>query len=274
VASSSVSTGSSVSIGSSVSTVRRGRHTGRGQWSRPFLSVIEQAASGPRLALGRGYARRGQVLSVQVAPGSVTARVQGSRVTPYKVAVGLAPHPSPVWAEVEETLARQALYCAALLAGQVPPDLGPVLAAAGAGLFPRTVQDLRMTCSCSDARLPCKHLVAACCVLAELFDADPFELLHWRGRAREPLLVRLRQLRALPQPDPDHRLVSVSADPIDAAPVSAQRFWDSPTPPLTLEPGPQLPADLVLRQLPRPSPALGGGSLLDWLHGLYRSLPD
>jgi uncharacterized Zn finger protein len=52
---------------------------GESWWSKRFLAVLESFALGTRLTRGRAYARKGQVLSVDVGPGKVTASVQGSR---------------------------------------------------------------------------------------------------------------------------------------------------------------------------------------------------
>jgi hypothetical protein len=49
----------------------------------------------------------------------------------------------------------------------------PRIALTGTPLFPRTVGDLDMRCSCPDWEVPCKHLAAVCYVLAEEFDRDP-----------------------------------------------------------------------------------------------------
>ncbi|MEV4759419.1 SWIM zinc finger family protein [Micromonospora sp. NPDC049559] len=168
---------------------------GRSWWSRRFLDVLESFALGTRLTRGRSYARAGQVLSVDVAPGRVSASVQGSRPAPYRVTIGLRPFPEPLWARIEALLAAQALFSARLLAGDLPPELEQVFAEAGAPLFPAGVAELAMSCDCPDFAVPCKHLAATFYLLAEAFDADPFQLLHWRGRARTALLARLRELR-------------------------------------------------------------------------------
>ncbi|MGI5214138.1 SWIM zinc finger family protein [Plantactinospora sp. CA-290183] len=168
---------------------------GQSWWSRRFVDVLESFALGTRLTRGRSYARTGQVLSLDVAPGLVTAVVQGSRSTPYRVSIGLPPFPEPVWARLETLLATQALFSARLLAGDVPPELERVFAEAGAPLFPATIGALALRCDCPDFAVPCKHLAASFYLLAEAFDADPFQLLHWRGRDRTRLLARLRALR-------------------------------------------------------------------------------
>jgi uncharacterized Zn finger protein len=167
---------------------------GKSWWSKRFIEVME-SIGGNRLTRGRSYARAGQVLELAVSPGEVTAAVQGSRRQPYRVTVGLARFPEPVWETVEHALAEQAIYSARLLAGEMPPDIEDVFAAAGAPLFPQRLSDVRMSCSCPDHAQVCKHLAATFYLLAEACDDDPFQILHWRGRDREALLSRLRSLR-------------------------------------------------------------------------------
>ncbi|MEH1098772.1 SWIM zinc finger family protein [Micromonospora sp. CPCC 205561] len=169
---------------------------GRSWWSRRFLEVLESFALGTRLTRGRSYARAGQVVSLEVAPGTVSAVVQGSRAQPYEVTIALTPFPAELWARVEAELAAQAFFSARLLAGDLPPELEQLFAATGAPLFPAGMAELRQRCSCPDFAVPCKHLAATFYLLAEAFDADPFQLLHWRGRSRVGLLDRLRVLRA------------------------------------------------------------------------------
>ena len=231
---------------------------------------------GSRLTRGRNYARRGQVISLEVRPGEVRAKVQGSRVRPYDVRIGLAAFSQLVWAKAEIALSEQALPSAKLLAGEVPPELEDLFAAAGAPLFPRTVHELDQHCSCPDDFVPCKHLAATFYLLAEAFDDDPFLILRWRGRDREALLGRLRELRADgPVEEPTER-TSPSAGTALALSELAQpapgvdRFWQ-PAPPLpprppvlTVEP------DLLLRQLPVPNAALGGQALVERLRAAYQ----
>jgi len=123
--------------------------------------VLESFAMGGRLDRGRNYARRGQVISLDVLPGEVRAQVQGSRVRPYRVTIGLAAFSKLVWAKAEIALSEQALPSAKLLAGEVPPELEEIFAQAGAPLFRRAARELDQRCSCPDGFVPCKHLVAA-----------------------------------------------------------------------------------------------------------------
>ena len=165
-------------------------------WSRRFISVLESYGMSGRLARGRSYARAGQVLDFELSQGKVTARVQGSRVRPYQVRIGVLPLTTAQWRRVQDRLASQALFRAKLLAGEMPREIEEVFAECGTPLFPRSPADLDMHCSCPDWEVPCKHLAAVCYVLAEEFDRDPFGMLAWRGKARDELLAALRRIRA------------------------------------------------------------------------------
>jgi uncharacterized Zn finger protein len=255
---------------------------GQSWWSRRFLDVLESFALGTRLTRGRSYARKGQVISLDVTPGEVAASVQGSRAKPYRVRIGLTPFPELVWARAEIALAEQALPSAKLLAGEVPPELEEIFAAAGAPLFPQAVRDLDQRCSCPDSEVPCKHLAATFYLLAESFDADPFLILRWRGRDRDELLSRLRTLRSaedaatrvdLPESTPvAGAALALSGLDIPQAANDLARFWVEPVPlpdrPATLdvEPG------LLLRQLPAPGAGLGGERLIARLRPAYERL--
>lgn len=160
-------------------------------WSTRFIEVLEHSGMGSRLTRGRNYARRGQVISIELSAGQVTASVQGSRPRPYRVRIGVTAYGKAEWVRVEERLAADAWFVAQLLAGEMPPDIEGVFAELGLALFPSDSGDLSMDCSCPDWEVPCKHLSAVCYLLAERFDADPFAMLAWRGRDRDDLLARI-----------------------------------------------------------------------------------
>ena len=169
---------------------------GQSWWSGRFIAVLESIIVGGRLQRGRNYARRGQVISLDVAPGMVSALVQGSRFQPYRVRVGLTAFGKPEWARLERALAESAWYSAKLLAGEMPEDIEEVFGQLGLALFPASSAELAMECSCPDWQVPCKHIAAVFYLLAEAFDSDPFAILAWRGREREELLANLHALRA------------------------------------------------------------------------------
>lgn len=169
---------------------------GQTWWSERFIEVLEDIGIGNRLQRGRSYARKGQVISMEVDPGSVTALVQGSRPRPYRVRIGIAAFDKTEWAQVEGALSTDAWYTATMLAGEMPDDIEDVFAGVGLSLFPAQARELSLDCSCPDRAVPCKHLAATFYLLAESFDEDPFAILAWRGREREDLLDTLQAARS------------------------------------------------------------------------------
>jgi uncharacterized Zn finger protein len=222
-------------------------------WSRRFIAALREVTDPSRLTRGRSYARSGQVMELRVAPGVVTAAVQGSRPAPYHVRIALPPFTDGEWERAEAALAGQALFLAALLAGEMPRDVEDAFQAAGLSLFPTRPDELGATCTCPDPAKPCKHIAATLYILAEAFDEDPFLVLAWRGRPRDELLERLRALRGAA---PDGAAAAPAAAP---EPRRSGGFWHA---------GPELAAlhfapraaevpDAVLRQL-GPLPRVAG----------------
>jgi len=180
--------------GGLTAATRRGQIGGT-WWSRRFLDALEPVLVGGRMASGRAYARKGQVVALNLRAGVVEAPVQGSREDPYEVRLTIPVVPDESWERIIERLASQAGYAARMLAGDLPHEIDEVFEAEGESLLPAPHSRLTTSCTCPDFENPCKHVAAACYLLAEAFDRDPFELLAWRGRAREDILAALRVRR-------------------------------------------------------------------------------
>jgi uncharacterized Zn finger protein len=165
-------------------------------WGGRFWAVMESIGLAHRLERGKRYARAERVLAVAVEPGIVSADVQGSRYEPYRAELGIRVFTEEEWERAVETLASQALFSAKLLAGEMPEDIEGAFAEIGLPLFPSSPDELRMTCTCPDGVVPCKHIAALHYVLADRLDEDPFLLFRWRGKSREVLLRELRKKRA------------------------------------------------------------------------------
>ncbi len=267
-------------------------------WSRRFIDVLESFGLRSRLSRGRNYARSGQVLTLDIGTGHVTASVQGSRVKPYRVKLTVDPLTTPQWRRVEEALAARAVFRARLLAGEMPAEIEEVFADCGTPLFPKSARDLEMTCSCPDWEVPCKHLAAVCYVLAETFDDDPFAMLAWRGKGRADLLAALRSSgaranrrhgasapgaggrgdgrRGAGGREDDGRS---PAGPRQAAEVAGKPlaeciagFWSTSLSAARLRalpPAAPAPADLLLRSLDPPMITAGGVDLVTLLRPAY-----
>src|SRR5437764_2889351 len=165
-------------------------------WSKRWIRVLESFSMGTRLTRGRSYARQGQVVSIDVEPGIVKAKVQGSQPRPYNVKIRLEPLTDEDWDKVTEAMASQAIFAAKLLAGEMPQNIEEAFASVDISLFPTALSELHTDCSCPDWANPCKHIAAVYYLLAERFDEDPFLIFKLRGRTKEEIIEVLREKRA------------------------------------------------------------------------------
>src|SRR6266446_4606191 len=184
-----------IRVQSGIKTKKESGQIGETWWSKRWIAVLESFNMGTRLTRGRSYARQGQVISIDVEPGMVKAKVQGSQPKPYKVEIRLKTLSDQDWENVTEAMASQAIFAAKLLAGEMPKNIEEAFGAVKLSLFPTALKELETSCSCPDWANPCKHIAAVYYLLAERFDEDPFLIFKLRGRTKEQIIETLRQKR-------------------------------------------------------------------------------
>ena len=161
---------------------------GQSWWARRWIQVLNGFDLGARLDRGKSYARRGQVVSLEVKSGAVTAKVQGSYRRPYLVDIKVRTLGKADRQRLVKKLFARPVVAAKLLAGQMPENVEGIFRDAGVSLFPGRRADLDTDCTCPDWSNPCKHIAAVYLLLGEEFDRDPFLVFRLRGVEREELL--------------------------------------------------------------------------------------
>ena len=237
---------------------RESAEFGRTWWGRAWLEALEQRArlDPDRLPRGRDYARSGAVDDLTLAPGEARARVQGRKTEPYQVRIRVRRFTDDEWDRVLEAISARLGHAAALLDGELPPEIADDAAAVGLDLLPGG-GELGPRCSCPDDADPCKHSAAACYLLTDALDADPFALFLLRGRTRDQVLAGIRTRRrgaASGQTSAPHAgaagqagagTQSTADEGVDARKAFAAPAPLAPIPAVPLPPGrPGLPAAL------------------------------
>jgi len=172
------------------------RQFGHTWWGQAWVEALENRAEldPNRLPRGRTYARHDRVARMDLVSGQVTALVRGSRALPYRVVIGVRTFDDDAWARLAGAIAARSGHAAALLDGELDPEILTDAEAVGVRILPGP-GDLHPRCSCPDWADPCKHAAAVCYLVADAVDDDPFLLFELRGRPREQLMAEVRAQR-------------------------------------------------------------------------------
>ncbi len=167
-------------------------------WGKTWIEALERLGSiwENRLPRGRGYARRGKVVKCEIQPGSITARVSGTRETPYKVKIKVRQFTKKAREEIFSILRQRPVLVSSILNLTLPENIIDIFKSYGIDLLPTTEKEFSTNCSCPDWANPCKHIAAVFYVLAEVIDNDPFVLFTLRGIPKEEFLKELKLIES------------------------------------------------------------------------------
>jgi len=131
-----------------------------GRLAATMLRALSAELSDPgRYSRGKGYARDGAVIDIEIRAGEVVGQVLGSRRDAYRVSL---------------------LAVAAPIRGGEPMQLTE--AANVVALIPdRTEMSVRCNCPDGDGGMMCKHAIAVLLVFADEVSIEPELLARWRG---------------------------------------------------------------------------------------------
>ncbi|MBI4332706.1 MAG: SWIM zinc finger family protein [Chloroflexi bacterium] len=244
-------------------------------WSKRWINVLERLGMGARLDRGRSYARRGQVVSIDIQKGVVKSKVQGTQVKPYSITIRLSPFSDQEWDKVAGAMAAQAIFAAKLLAGEMPQNIEDAFTGVKVPLFPTSIKHLDTECSCPDWANPCKHIAAVYYILAERFDEDPFLIFTLRGRTKEEIIRVLRDKRgktlAVEEAAPAGPEVAIPESPAIRLEDCMETFWKAGQALESFVTGPAPPEvdNAILKRLGKPPFAEGAGDVLSRLERAY-----
>lgn len=158
--------------------VIEGRTIAKSWWGWAWCQNLERYADyGSRLERGKRYVRTGTVVDLQIEKGKISARVQGSRKTPYVVEIRISPLNQDRCQEILNRCSERIENMEELLSGNFPQSCKELFTDEG-GLFPNP-SEISFSCSCPDWALMCKHVAAVLYGVGARLDEQPslfFEL--------------------------------------------------------------------------------------------------
>jgi uncharacterized Zn finger protein len=226
---------------------------GHGPWARLLVTAVVSNEGSSVAERGRALARGGNVHSVSLGSGTISARVLGEDGRECAVTFTADPVPPRVWAAVALTARRNERLNAAMQGREQSLHLEHVMRFEWEEpLIPSNDALTRCTC---DAAATCEHIAALTYVVADLIDGDPSLLLRWRG------CNAVEVVEAPPEPELAQP-ISTDVGPWQAGLLPGSR---------RLRP---LPAGAVLMCLGPSELRVGGGDLGDALRKAYASFAD
>jgi uncharacterized Zn finger protein len=152
---------------------------GHGPWARLFVAAAVGNEGSSVAERGRALARGGNVHSVRINAGRLTASVVGADDNECVVTFTADPIPPRVWAAVAVSSRRNERLAAAMEGREQSVHLEHLMRFDWDDPLIPTKEFIR-SCSCDSAET-CAHVAALAYVVADLIDGDPSLLLAWRG---------------------------------------------------------------------------------------------
>lgn len=158
----------------------QGRTIAKNWWGKAWCENLEQYADyESRLDRGKRYVRTGAVIDLKIQKGKITARVQGTRKTPYKVEIRISPLSEEKCQNVIQRCGKKLENVEKLMAGNFPEEMQELFQGKD-GLFP-SPREISFSCSCPDWALMCKHVAATLYGVGVRLDEQPLLFFELRG---------------------------------------------------------------------------------------------
>jgi len=143
-------------------------------WGEQWLKSLDKIDFNNRLPRGASYARSGHVREVKIKDNQITAKVAGSRPTPYKVVITVPAFPKSDTERLVLQVVERPMLISRLLNRELDPEILKIAENQGLQVFPKQWSDFSMKCSCPDWAVPCKHLAAVIYIVSREIDNNPF----------------------------------------------------------------------------------------------------
>jgi SNF2 family DNA or RNA helicase len=143
-------------------------------WGKQWLNALANIDYSNRLPRGRTYANKGLARDIEIEGNKISAFVQGSRPSPYKVYFIIPKFSVAQKAQIIEFITSNPIFLSKLLNRKLPQELRRICNQKDIPLFPNSWQDIKGNCSCPDWAVPCKHMAAVLYLIANEIDKNPF----------------------------------------------------------------------------------------------------
>lgn len=144
-------------------------------WGQKWLDSLSGIDNANRIPRGLSYARNDSVfgLKIDTDKGVINAHVVGKYCPYYKVNLKFYRVTEAQSKAFIEAAAKDLAVISGLANRTLAPRLFDIAQEQGIKLFPESWHDIKMSCTCPDYAVPCKHIAAVIYVVSEFIDTNP-----------------------------------------------------------------------------------------------------
>jgi uncharacterized Zn finger protein len=165
-----------------------GRKIAHTFWGEAWCDHLEKFSDyANRLPRGRTYVRNGSVCHLVIQKGKIEAKVSGSEL--YTVKIEINTLPAARWASIKGACAGQVGSLLELLQGKLSNRVMSIVTDRDQGMFP-SPQEIKLSCSCPDWAVMCKHVAAVLYGVGTRLDTKPELLFLLRGVDHQELVSK------------------------------------------------------------------------------------
>lgn len=140
-----------------------------------------------RIARGSAYLKNGMVVDLKILEGRVKSLVNGTDL--YEVQIDINKLSNESWNNITKNCSHKIENIERLASGVFPEELKEIFLKKGDGLFP-SPKEIKMSCTCPDWAVMCKHVAATLYGVGAKLDADPLIFFKLRGVDFSELLTK------------------------------------------------------------------------------------
>lgn len=150
-------------------------------WGEQWLQSLSNIDFSNRLPRGSAYAKKGAVKNIVINNNKITAKVSGSRRTPYQICIVIPQFSQRETKALLDKIIEYPSIISRLLNNELDEEILKIANQLSLKVFPQTWRDFYMDCSCPDWAVPCKHLAAVIYMMAREIDNNPFLIFQLHG---------------------------------------------------------------------------------------------
>lgn len=154
---------------------------GKTWWGDAWLQSLTHIDYANRIPRGARYARNGSVTEIKVLNNVIKAKVQGSRRKPYTETITIPEFSNQEKSRLIDALVAYPAIICNLLDRKLDAEVLDIAKQCDVKIFPSRWDDLKMSCSCPDWAVPCKHLAAVVYMMSKEIDNNPFLVFEMHG---------------------------------------------------------------------------------------------